>query len=575
MRKLKILLVVFVALMLVFNACSKASTSFPTASTADFRSSTSGVSGPDGGDVNFPSDFLPLLPKENLQAGLPNGKVGGFGGNVNLDQAGNRAERRYRPVILLHGQGGRANGDDWGFHAIYQKLIDAGYKPSEIWAISYLGKQEGMLQDGELDPKDATSNMGARFFQYSHNVDEVRAFILAVMQYTNAKKVDIVAHSLGVVMARLAIHGFAGSYAGNGYTRAQFYPELELTEKVGSVILLAGANYGIKKGNSTYYDEWDGQDNLYTVINGAANVQKVKYIAIKSNSGWIDNATRSDVLPSGISSTSHLKGAFVNEAFNCTGYSEMQKHRGITIDDQVFDYYKQFLCNEDDPTPNTTINPNGGNFYPTQNVTITATDNPTSIEYQIGAADQASPVESNWQAYTGAFTIDASCVIFARAANANGMGGVANATFTLKVPGVPEVAITPAGQEFGESVNAQITATEDPTSIEYQIVPEGQTLGSTWTTYTAGSNITITESCTLYARATNAQGTGEAQASFTKKPYTVAEGTLTDHYMAGRVNMTYPGMFNCPNGYMYLFQRHSMNSFEMYEVNGQWTDVKP
>jgi triacylglycerol esterase/lipase EstA (alpha/beta hydrolase family) len=71
----------------------------------------------------------------------------------------------------------------------------------------------------------------------------VRHFIKAVLAYTGATAVDIVAHSMGVTLARKAIKG------GTGSDRAQF-PALydlgePLTAQVHTFIAIAGANRGL------------------------------------------------------------------------------------------------------------------------------------------------------------------------------------------------------------------------------------------------------------------------------------------------------------------------------------------
>ncbi|CAD5217427.1 unnamed protein product [Bursaphelenchus okinawaensis] len=90
-----------------------------------------------------------------------------------------------RPIIFVHGVG--SNAAFWLTHR--QTFIDRGYSSAELYATTY-----GLLQNNitkTLDCKDVTA---------------IRNFIMAVAKYTNSK-VDILAYSMGVAIARKAILG--------------------------------------------------------------------------------------------------------------------------------------------------------------------------------------------------------------------------------------------------------------------------------------------------------------------------------------------------------------------------------
>ena len=101
------------------------------------------------------------------------------------------------PVIFLHG-----NNDTpfptlcnpfGNIHNAAQFFVDQGYSPAEIWGLGYQGDQCDLVNP--LVRSGATHTTAA-------NVPDLRAFVRAVLAYTGAKQVDIVAHSLGGTVAR-------------------------------------------------------------------------------------------------------------------------------------------------------------------------------------------------------------------------------------------------------------------------------------------------------------------------------------------------------------------------------------
>lgn len=134
--------------------------------------------------TSLPADF-PVIADASL--GVP---VIGFGAPGPVTRT---------PVIFLHGN------NDVPFptacqpfvgkmHALAQSLADQGYSPSELWGLGYQGDQCDLLADN--------TRRSAAAHTASANVDDLRRFVHAVMAYTGAREVDIVGHSLGVVLAR-------------------------------------------------------------------------------------------------------------------------------------------------------------------------------------------------------------------------------------------------------------------------------------------------------------------------------------------------------------------------------------
>lgn len=131
----------------------------------------------------LPSDF-PVL--RNPYLGVP---VLGFGARGHVERV---------PVIFLHGNNDTpfpTACNPFGYiHNVAQYLLASGYKPSELWGLGYQGDQCDL--GAEITRKSGVSHSTAAA------VPLIRAFVRAVMDYTGARRVDIVAHSLGVTAAR-------------------------------------------------------------------------------------------------------------------------------------------------------------------------------------------------------------------------------------------------------------------------------------------------------------------------------------------------------------------------------------
>ncbi len=133
---------------------------------------------------SFPADFKAF---EDASLGKP---IIGFG-------AAGAVVRT--PVIFLHGNNdvpyatacSPTNGKIQG---LAQHLADNGWNPSELWGLGYQGDQCDLAADNTRRSGIAHSNQA--------NVPDLRRFVRAVLAYTGAKQVDIVAHSLGVTLTR-------------------------------------------------------------------------------------------------------------------------------------------------------------------------------------------------------------------------------------------------------------------------------------------------------------------------------------------------------------------------------------
>jgi pimeloyl-ACP methyl ester carboxylesterase len=137
----------------------------------------------------------------------------GFGGFTDGPVRSNK-----RPVVLIHGNG----CDATAMAPLIRELMDRGYAPHDIYALSY-GKGDPQLVHSETHaPKYAQT---------------IRTFLEAVRDYTG-RSIDVVAHSKGVTDAQLAIHGMTVSDQGAVERFAQQLP-------VEGFYGAAGANQGL------------------------------------------------------------------------------------------------------------------------------------------------------------------------------------------------------------------------------------------------------------------------------------------------------------------------------------------
>jgi pimeloyl-ACP methyl ester carboxylesterase len=102
------------------------------------------------------------------------------------------------PVILLHGNNDTpyptACNPYGDVHDLAAYLETRGYRPSELWGLGYQGDQCDLISSPTNRSGEAHSTVA--------NVPDLRAFVRAVRDFTGAKRVDIVGHSLGGTLAR-------------------------------------------------------------------------------------------------------------------------------------------------------------------------------------------------------------------------------------------------------------------------------------------------------------------------------------------------------------------------------------
>jgi pimeloyl-ACP methyl ester carboxylesterase len=105
------------------------------------------------------------------------------------------------PVVFVHGNDatpyptGCAKAPT-NMQAMAQYFADHGYATSELWAVGYQGTQCDLI--------DAPANSAGAAHTHAANAPDLIAFVRAVLSSTGARQVDIVAHGMGVTLAREA-----------------------------------------------------------------------------------------------------------------------------------------------------------------------------------------------------------------------------------------------------------------------------------------------------------------------------------------------------------------------------------
>ena len=264
----------------------------------------------------FPKDFERPIDQGGPGEGKP---LGGFGGNCKLNQKQHQQKIKKTPVILVHGNSSHAELCEWGMVKLRNRLItQGGYCHSEIWAISYLG-------EGELDMSCA----------HQDNIDDLRLFIHAVMTYLNVKKVDIIAHSLGVTLTRAWMKGLSKD------NKKLRWDEPAQYDKVGTFVSLGAGN----QGTSGFIKEWDPNGRFITELNGnnqapygkndsksLKDEKKITYVAIWAKNDLIDMLNPE---------TGKLIGADLNLELKIgTG---LKGHKALLHDKKVFEAFLPFL----------------------------------------------------------------------------------------------------------------------------------------------------------------------------------------------------------------------------------------
>jgi pimeloyl-ACP methyl ester carboxylesterase len=276
--------------------------------------------------LGLPDDFPVLVDAGGDDTGDP---ITGFGGS--------RDERTTRrPVILIHGNGTPAQ-DIWPHYEHW--LRERGYGRGDIWALNFLGEEGGAEATGA----------------FRNNMEDVRSFIDAVIAYLDVETVDIVAVSLGCHLAR----GYVLGARVNDEGRTVFDPGLQRPDRVGTVVLISGANYGL--GPVPGDADWDSDGPLFDpeVLNSFRAVDgredptpfddRITWVTVSAEFDYPQTIyARTTGGTAGIARTTSLDGAenFIVGPEEGLGYpdtagtdSNFANHRKLVRDPFVFSHY--------------------------------------------------------------------------------------------------------------------------------------------------------------------------------------------------------------------------------------------
>jgi pimeloyl-ACP methyl ester carboxylesterase len=278
--------------------------------------------------VRFARDFPRLMDHEWR---FP---IGGFGGI--------RKGRRLRhiPVIFVHGN--RVDHDDW--YPVRDQLRKAGWTLQEMYALSYdgLGGNNGsglFTPNPERDKEHAAmgADNNAPITSNDVNVPDLYDFVRAVRAYTGSPKFSIVAHSLGVTVARkmLKVHR-------------------ELRRDLVAFVSVAGANHGTSfcppgsEGELSSCDEIAAGTRWLAKLNGAGGSDETYRPA-----RWLtifDGTEVGDVVYLGSYDRSPILRGAINRAFPITDYRPAKAqadagyyHNDLRMAPEMVRVYRTFL----------------------------------------------------------------------------------------------------------------------------------------------------------------------------------------------------------------------------------------
>jgi pimeloyl-ACP methyl ester carboxylesterase len=169
---------------------------------------------------DLPSGFPPGFPVAVDTAGLGKGKrIHGFGGSGPVEKT---------PIVFVHGNG----SDEDAFRPVARLLRrDLGYRPSELWSFSLQGYPR---RSGEVAATGHNT-------PHENGVRDLKAMIDAVISFTGAKKVDLLAHSWGVTLGR------------------HYLKKFDAYDRVGTFVAVAGANHGLVNALDAGEPEWTAE----------------------------------------------------------------------------------------------------------------------------------------------------------------------------------------------------------------------------------------------------------------------------------------------------------------------------
>ncbi|HVL89911.1 MAG TPA: alpha/beta fold hydrolase [Actinomycetota bacterium] len=271
--------------------------------------------------AHFPAGFPALTDAEWSF------RLGGFGG---IRQG---APLKHVPVIFVHGN----NVDHADWYHVRDDFKAAGWTDQELWGLSYngVGNDNGNTPSrdnpaGRAERAEMGGDGIARITANDVNVPDLHAFVTAVRAYTGSKKFTIVAHSLGVTVARKML---------------KVHPALraDLVAFVG----IAGGNHGTSlcppgsEGNVYACDEIAANTPWLAELNGPDGSDETyppaKWMTVYEGTGTYDVAFMGTYAQSPV-----LKGAD-NRQYPFTNHNQLRVAANVVAD------YRAFIENAEKP----------------------------------------------------------------------------------------------------------------------------------------------------------------------------------------------------------------------------------
>lgn len=146
--------------------------------------------------------------------------LGGFGGGG--------ARSTHHPIVFVHGN----NVDAATWHPVVDALkSEYDYAGADLWALSYNGVgcngDAALFTPNDRAQQERAASTGCVVTGNQQNVPDLKQFIDDVLTYTGAQRINIIAHSLGVTVARRTLYEYPALY-----------------QTVAGFVGIAGANHG-------------------------------------------------------------------------------------------------------------------------------------------------------------------------------------------------------------------------------------------------------------------------------------------------------------------------------------------
>ncbi|MBU0994983.1 MAG: alpha/beta fold hydrolase [Proteobacteria bacterium] len=505
--------------------------------------------------ADFPSDFK-TIPDIN---GHP---LGGFGGNPAKDRAYHRDFIRKSgkaPVVLVHGNTGTATHPQWGWLKVINELKrnEFGYTDEHFWALSY-------LKSGEREIKDA----------YTSNVEDLRRFTDYVRDYLEVNCIDMVGHSLGCFLIMCYLSGLKSQ------SDPIVWDQGKRHANVGTIVLLDGAMKGLSQFSQPFYsqdmyDEWLGTHAIYDCLSpdntpygtgddmtvSPPRPHHVKYWCCMVPGGYVDQMDNFK------GRTGHLDGADQNRNYNVG--SGVLSHEKVKDEPAIIRDWAVYLnaVPPMDPVTITVNHPSGDygsdlsvsvSFDPITAGPVCYTANRVTKKIIAGHIETAIAESIEGHLADGQILTFATQGMWALAFQADGAGKIFR-TYWVGISSPKADILTDNSVPFNQ--NLQVQAVTDK-GIVYMNNGGSDAYG-----WVATSTVSISDTIVVKAIAITSDGitseiiTRKFEAAIKEQ----AHGTVTKHYIDGRLDV---------NGYIHYGSKYGyMQAFTLYKIDGKWTDA--